>query len=87
MPPARWQALASLSPRAAQSSAKVARPKPANPPKSDSSREDRDRTFSPFNPVRSRIAINSVLLRGLEPNSRNRSRGRSPWGRSRIIGW
>jgi hypothetical protein len=44
-------------------------------------------TFSPVEPVRSKMAISSVLLRCFEPYSTNRSLGLSWVGISRIVGW
>ena len=42
-------------------------------------------TLSPFEPVRSRIATSSALLRARAPRLRSLSRGRSPSAMSRII--
>ena len=82
-----WLDLASLRPRSAHNSAKLTRPNPARPSKRASRREETAKTFSPGKPVRNRMAMSSVLLKDLGPNARSRSRGRSPWGRSRIVGW
>ena len=66
-PAKSWETLASLSPRTRHNSENVARPNPANPLKRASRREDNASTFSPCRPVRSRIAISSVLFKWRSP--------------------
>jgi len=50
-----------------------------------SSPVDRLSTLSPSTPVLRSMAISSALLRLFAPSALSLSRGRSPWGRSRII--